>query len=1247
MGTTVNGKDILYTIANNITQVTLSPGAAGSGGATSKGQELNAYAKAYKIITENEAYIDTKSGTDTAVGDVIEEIFFSHQFAGASPYTTGTGGSYGGTVATTTGVNAANGFNALFMANAIDQFRQVDGVAATTIGDAGTTVDSFPYRLTQAQSGGAMTITLQNSAGATPTATASVNIPFRIKSGTAAASLLLGRTEYGSAVAATTLTLDSGATLGMVNDIESTLYIYAINDAGTIKLGITNGQRLDESILHTFIVLDANSDTATHVDPTKLYSDAAITACAVRLIGRMRHTMNAVGTYDEDPVELGILGIGGGGTASGELAAGEKIFWQDTNQYIQGDLTSITIEADDNFVVNTDTVAQLNSTTKVDLVSTAGQVNANTVDFTVRSATDQKPVFTLQNDHDGSTGPVFRLTNNKTSAGAVNDQAGRIEFRSKDYGTPTEAIFAQQYANVADPTNDSKDGKWTLDVVVNDALVSRIIADAAGVKVPALNVTDGDITNVGDIALDTISADGGSLISITNDTSLTSSVSAKPVFTIQNTNADETGGSLIFDKNGTGVADSDVIGNIDFLSEDDASNATTYGRILSKITDASSGAEQGSIDFYVAEVNGALTKILALEGGGTAAATVVAVDGKLTVSGDLTVSGTTTTVNSSTLTVVDPLIELQTVSGGGPLTGDTNKDTGLLMNYFSGSAKQAFLGWDDSVSKLTFVADATESSEVISGAVGTFVSNLEGDVTGAVTGAVTGNITGDTLTAQLYSVTAASSGTLTFNKSNNNDGTTHTAPTQDDVLGQILFKGSSGTAFVTGAAIKGTADETFSGTASGSVLTFHTVDNTTQVLDERIRIDNNGRVGIGIDNPTALLEVEQGSTGGVTAFIIDKNDTDKVAMSIEAANIDADVLDIGADAVTTAKVFDITADALTTGSALYIDDASASTSTRNTVNIIQNHDSAIAATALSVQSDSGVTGVLIDKNFPAAAVAAATVRGLWVDFDHTVPSSGTAAMTDIGIDVDVNSAGLGVTTTTGLDIDVVGATTGTHTAYGLTVDVSAADNNYAAKFGGGGILIKEQAAADAHVTAYGQLWVKTATPNQLWWTDDAGTDTQLGADTAFFGGSASTVALPIGQGSSTTDTNTGLFSAAADRIAISAGGTQRLEANTTGVHVTTLTETSYRELKENITPIEGSLDKIMALQGVNFDWKDGKEKQIGLLADDVAKVVPEVVQFTDKKATALQYSKMVALLIEGMKEQQQEINELKRLIPKT
>ena len=43
-----------------------------------------------------------------------------------------------------------------------------------------------------------------------------------------------------------------------------------------------------------------------------------------------------------------------------------------------------------------------------------------------------------------------------------------------------------------------------------------------------------------------------------------------------------------------------------------------------------------------------------------------------------------------------------------------------------------------------------------------------------------------------------------------------------------------------------------------------------------------------------------------------------------------------------------------------------------------------------------------------------------------------------------------------------------------------------------GLLMKEQAEADADVAAYGQVWVDTATPNTLWFTDDAGTDVQLG-----------------------------------------------------------------------------------------------------------------------------------------------------------
>ena len=59
----------------------------------------------------------------------------------------------------------------------------------------------------------------------------------------------------------------------------------------------------------------------------------------------------------------------------------------------------------------------------------------------------------------------------------------------------------------------------------------------------------------------------------------------------------------------------------------------------------------------------------------------------------------------------------------------------------------------------------------------------------------------------------------------------------------------------------------------------------------------------------------------------------------------------------------------------------------------------------------------------------------------------------------------------------------------MTGDINADGNNID---NGGVVFLKEQAAADADVAGSGQIWVKTATPNQLWFTNDAGTDTQLG-----------------------------------------------------------------------------------------------------------------------------------------------------------
>ena len=89
---------------------------------------------------------------------------------------------------------------------------------------------------------------------------------------------------------------------------------------------------------------------------------------------------------------------------------------------------------------------------------------------------------------------------------------------------------------------------------------------------------------------------------------------------------------------------------------------------------------------------------------------------------------------------------------------------------------------------------------------------------------------------------------------------------------------------------------------------------------------------------------------------------------------------------------------------------------------------------------------------------------------------------------------------------------------------------------------------------------------------------------------------------------------------------------------------SSRRFKTNITPLIGALDKVRRLQGVSYDLKNGGEHQIGLIAEDAGKVVPEVVAWENNgvDAKAIDYSRLTALLIEATKEQQAEIDRLAR-----
>jgi hypothetical protein len=94
----------------------------------------------------------------------------------------------------------------------------------------------------------------------------------------------------------------------------------------------------------------------------------------------------------------------------------------------------------------------------------------------------------------------------------------------------------------------------------------------------------------------------------------------------------------------------------------------------------------------------------------------VTVDDNLTVNGTFTVLGTQSIINTETLKVEDSLIEVGLVNSGGSLvapSSDANIDVGMIFHYYSGSAKKAAVFWDDSVGRIAFGADVSESTSVL------------------------------------------------------------------------------------------------------------------------------------------------------------------------------------------------------------------------------------------------------------------------------------------------------------------------------------------------------------------------------------------------------------------------------------------------------------------------------------------------------------------------------------------------------
>jgi hypothetical protein len=124
-----------------------------------------------------------------------------------------------------------------------------------------------------------------------------------------------------------------------------------------------------------------------------------------------------------------------------------------------------------------------------------------------------------------------------------------------------------------------------------------------------------------------------------------------------------------------------------------------------------------------------------------------------------------------------------------------------------------------------------------------------------------------------------------------------------------------------------------------------------------------------------------------------------------------------------------------------------------------------------------------------------------------------------------------------------------------------------------------------------------------------------------------------------------------------AGGTAKMKLDdgnlTVSGDVVAYGSPSDKRLKENIKPIESALNKVSKLQGVTFDWKDKKQDKayydpdqdwkhdIGFIAQDVQKVVPELVRENEDGMLSMRHQGIAPILLEAIKELKAEIEELK------
>lgn len=201
----------------------------------------------------------------------------------------------------------------------------------------------------------ALTITLTNGAGSAPTSSSPVRIPF--KNSTAATGTPVFRTVTSSITA----TISSGSTLGSVSGKANWIYVYALDNGGTVELAFSASKNWDEGTLQT---TTAEGGAGAADSKSVLYANNARSAKAVRLLGRIKSTQATAGTWATAPSEISLFPVERSvprsevwvNTTTGFGSSGNKIRTYSNTQLSMGSAITYTSDTTngDYFTINED-----------------------------------------------------------------------------------------------------------------------------------------------------------------------------------------------------------------------------------------------------------------------------------------------------------------------------------------------------------------------------------------------------------------------------------------------------------------------------------------------------------------------------------------------------------------------------------------------------------------------------------------------------------------------------------------------------------------------------------------------------------------------------------------------------------------------------------------------------------------------------------------------------------------------------